>query len=47
MVIHPEGIFYPQVKKKHIAEDKIVEAIKGYRNGEFNKKWILGQMQEP
>ena len=37
MVIHPEGIFYPQLKEKHIPE--IVE--KTIKNGELVKKLIF------
>ena len=32
---------------KHITEDKIIDAIQGYIQGNYNKKWILGQMRDP
>ncbi|MGB5156009.1 MAG: NADH-ubiquinone oxidoreductase-F iron-sulfur binding region domain-containing protein [Desulfobacterales bacterium] len=31
----------------HMTEDKIIEAISGYMNGEYPNKWILGQMRDP
>jgi NADH:ubiquinone oxidoreductase subunit F (NADH-binding)/(2Fe-2S) ferredoxin/ferredoxin len=37
----------PRVIYKNITEDKILEAIQGYTEGNFNKKWILGQMRDP
>ncbi len=37
----------PRVMYKHITEDKIIDAVQGYIAGEFNKKWILGQMKDP
>ncbi len=37
----------PRVIYKHITEDKIIDAIGGYQAGDFNKKWILGQMRDP
>ena len=41
------GYGKPRVMYKHITEKKIADAIKGYMEGDFNKKWILGQMQDP
>ena len=41
------GYGKPRVMYKHITEDKIADAIKGYMDGDFNKKWILGQMRDP
>ena len=37
----------PRLLYKNITEDKILDMIQGYREGNFNKKWILGQMQDP
>ena len=37
----------PRVVYKRMTEEKILDAIQGYRQGEFNKKWILGQMNDP
>jgi NADH:ubiquinone oxidoreductase subunit F (NADH-binding)/Pyruvate/2-oxoacid:ferredoxin oxidoreductase delta subunit/(2Fe-2S) ferredoxin len=37
----------PRVIYKHITEDKILDAIHGYAHGNFNEKWILGQMRDP
>ena len=37
----------PRVIYEHITEDKIIKAIEGYKAGEFNAKWILGQMSDP
>jgi NADH:ubiquinone oxidoreductase subunit F (NADH-binding)/(2Fe-2S) ferredoxin len=37
----------PRLIYEHITEDKIIEAIEGYRSGEFNTKWILAQMSDP
>ncbi len=32
---------------KNLTEDKIVDAITGYMKGDFDKKWVLGQMRDP
>jgi len=37
----------PRVICKNITQDKILEAIENYRQRNFNKKWILGQMRDP
>ena len=37
----------PRVLYKNITKDKIIDAIEGYISGEFNKKWILGQLKDP
>ncbi|GAG45826.1 unnamed protein product, partial [marine sediment metagenome] len=37
----------PRVIYRHITEDKILDAIQGYIQGNFNEKWILGQMLDP
>jgi NADH:ubiquinone oxidoreductase subunit F (NADH-binding)/(2Fe-2S) ferredoxin len=37
----------PRVMYKNITEDKILETIQDYNEGNFNKKWILGQMRDP
>jgi len=37
----------PRVMYQNITEDRIVDAIEGYMAGEFNKKWILGQLKDP
>ncbi|MDM8526061.1 NADH-ubiquinone oxidoreductase-F iron-sulfur binding region domain-containing protein [Desulfococcaceae bacterium HSG8] len=37
----------PRVIYKHITADKILDAISDYREGHFNKKWILCQMRDP
>ena len=40
------GYGKPRVMYKHLTEKKIADAIKGYMDGDFNKKWILGQMRD-
>ncbi|MGB2688335.1 MAG: NADH-ubiquinone oxidoreductase-F iron-sulfur binding region domain-containing protein [Desulfobacterales bacterium] len=37
----------PRLIYRNITEDKILDMIQDYREGNFNKKWILGQMQDP
>jgi len=37
----------PRVIYRHITENKILDAIQGYIQGNYNKKWILGQMRDP
>ncbi|RJR26147.1 MAG: 4Fe-4S dicluster domain-containing protein [Desulfobacteraceae bacterium] len=37
----------PRVMYRHITEDKIIEAIEDYKNQEFKKKLVLGQMKDP
>ena len=37
----------PRVIYRHLAENKILDAIEGYIQGNFNKKWILAQMRDP
>ena len=37
----------PRLIYKNITEDKILDMIHDYREGNFNKKHILGQMQDP
>ncbi len=37
----------PRVIYKHITADKILDTIQGYIQGNYNKKWILGQMRDP
>jgi NADH:ubiquinone oxidoreductase subunit F (NADH-binding)/(2Fe-2S) ferredoxin len=37
----------PRLVYRKVTADKIVDAIEGYRGGEFPKKWILGQMRDP
>jgi NADH:ubiquinone oxidoreductase subunit F (NADH-binding)/Pyruvate/2-oxoacid:ferredoxin oxidoreductase delta subunit/(2Fe-2S) ferredoxin len=37
----------PRLLYKNITEDKILDMIQDYKEGNFNKKWILGQMQDP
>ncbi|MGD9159926.1 MAG: NADH-ubiquinone oxidoreductase-F iron-sulfur binding region domain-containing protein [Desulfobacteraceae bacterium] len=37
----------PRVIFRHMKEDKITDAITGYMKGDFNKKWVLGQMRDP
>ncbi|MFO7560452.1 MAG: NADH-ubiquinone oxidoreductase-F iron-sulfur binding region domain-containing protein [Desulfobacterales bacterium] len=39
----------PRVMYRHVTQDKIVDVINGYREGEFQKerKMILGQMKDP
>jgi NADH:ubiquinone oxidoreductase subunit F (NADH-binding)/(2Fe-2S) ferredoxin len=32
---------------RKLTADKVIEAIEGYRSGDFQKKWILGQMRDP
>ena len=41
------GTGKPRVMYKNITEDKILDAIKDYQEGQFSKKWILGQMRDP
>ena len=37
----------PRVIYRNITADKIAKAIKGYMDGDFDNKWILGQMRDP
>jgi NADH:ubiquinone oxidoreductase subunit F (NADH-binding)/(2Fe-2S) ferredoxin/ferredoxin len=37
----------PRVMYKNITEDKILDTIQDYTEGNFNKKLILGQMRDP
>jgi NADH:ubiquinone oxidoreductase subunit F (NADH-binding)/Pyruvate/2-oxoacid:ferredoxin oxidoreductase delta subunit/(2Fe-2S) ferredoxin len=37
----------PRLIYKNITEDKILDMIQDYKEGNFNKKLILGQMQDP
>ncbi len=37
----------PRLVYRHMTEAKIIEAIEGYRAGDYKKNWILGQMQDP
>jgi len=37
----------PRVIYRHITADKILDTIQGYIQGNYNKKWILGQMRDP
>ncbi|OQX26984.1 MAG: NADH dehydrogenase [Desulfobacteraceae bacterium IS3] len=37
----------PRVIYKQITQEKILDAIKDYREGGLKKKWILGQMKDP
>lgn len=37
----------PRVMYQNITEDRIIDAIEGYKAGEFKKKWILGQLKDP
>jgi NADH-quinone oxidoreductase subunit F len=37
----------PRLVYRHITENKIIDAIEGYRAGEYKKNWLLGQMQDP
>lgn len=41
------GTGKPRVFYKNITEDKILDAIEDYIEGNFKKKWILGQMRDP
>ncbi|OEU66502.1 MAG: NADH dehydrogenase [Desulfobacterales bacterium PC51MH44] len=41
------GTGKPRIIYKKITEDKIIDAIQDYSEGNFNKKWILGQMRDP
>jgi NADH:ubiquinone oxidoreductase subunit F (NADH-binding)/Pyruvate/2-oxoacid:ferredoxin oxidoreductase delta subunit/(2Fe-2S) ferredoxin len=41
------GYGKPRVIYRHITADKIADAIQSYLDGEFKKKWILGQMRDP
>jgi NADH:ubiquinone oxidoreductase subunit F (NADH-binding)/(2Fe-2S) ferredoxin/ferredoxin len=41
------GAGKPRVLFKKITEDKIIDAIQDYKEGNFNKKLILGQMRDP
>jgi NADH:ubiquinone oxidoreductase subunit F (NADH-binding)/(2Fe-2S) ferredoxin len=41
------GYGKPRLMYRHLTEKKIAETIKGYMDGEFNKKWVLGQMRDP
>jgi len=37
----------PRVIFRHIKEDRITDAISAYIEGDFKKKWVLGQMRDP
>ncbi|MDY6837028.1 MAG: NADH-quinone oxidoreductase subunit NuoF [Thermodesulfobacteriota bacterium] len=37
----------PRVVYRHLSKEKILDAIEGYIQGDFNKKWILAQMRDP
>jgi NADH:ubiquinone oxidoreductase subunit F (NADH-binding)/Pyruvate/2-oxoacid:ferredoxin oxidoreductase delta subunit/(2Fe-2S) ferredoxin len=37
----------PRLVYRKITADKILDAIEGYRTGDYPKKWILGQMRDP
>ncbi len=37
----------PRLIYRHLAENKILDAIQGYIQGNFNKKWILAQVCDP
>ena len=41
------GYDKPRVIYKHITADKLADTIQGYLDGDFKKKWILGQMRDP
>ncbi len=41
------GYGKPRVMYKHMTADKIADTIQGYLDGDFKKKWILGQMRDP
>ena len=41
------GAGTPRVLYKKITEDKIIDTIQDYKEGNFNKKLILGQMRDP
>jgi NADH:ubiquinone oxidoreductase subunit F (NADH-binding)/NADPH-dependent glutamate synthase beta subunit-like oxidoreductase/(2Fe-2S) ferredoxin len=41
------GAGKPRVLYKKITEDKIIDTIQDYKEGDFNKKLILGQMRDP
>jgi len=40
------GAGKPRLVYRKITADKIVDAIEGYRAGDYQKKWILGQMRD-
>ena len=37
----------PRVVYRHLSQDKILDAIEGYMQGDFNKNWILAQIRDP
>jgi NADH:ubiquinone oxidoreductase subunit F (NADH-binding)/Pyruvate/2-oxoacid:ferredoxin oxidoreductase delta subunit len=37
----------PRLVYRKMTADKILDAIEGYRTGDYPKKWILGQMRDP
>ena len=37
----------PRLVYRKLTADKILDAIEGYRAGDYPKKWILGQMRDP
>ncbi len=41
------GYDKPRIIYRHITADKIADTIQGYLDGDFKKKWILGQMRDP
>ncbi|MBW2192880.1 MAG: 4Fe-4S binding protein [Deltaproteobacteria bacterium] len=41
------GTGKPRVMYKKVTEDKILDVLGDYIEGNFNKKWVLGQMRDP
>lgn len=41
------GTGKPRVIYRNITKEKITDAIHGYMDKDFNKKWVLGQMRDP
>jgi NADH:ubiquinone oxidoreductase subunit F (NADH-binding)/(2Fe-2S) ferredoxin/Pyruvate/2-oxoacid:ferredoxin oxidoreductase delta subunit len=37
----------PRIIYRHVTEDKILDAIEDYIQGDFNTKWILAQLRDP
>ena len=37
----------PRIIYRHLTEDKILDAIEGYIQDDFNTKWILAQLRDP
>jgi len=41
------GTGKPRVIYRNITEQKIADAVRGYMDNDFNRKWVLGQIRDP